>query len=308
MSVNFARPLNNNDLAFNFLTKVLDISEEKADEAAPHVMKAERLLESMELKSTLKSKENRRPLFKDDEKRVNLRRQIFDELIELHRLDDDESITLGNGGAKPNSPIQSKREAFLVTGSPASGKSFLANKIAEMYGAYIVDSDFSKRKIPEFGHEFGASIVHEESALITFGSTDAQYENEFNLFEFCIAKGHNMVIPKIGSSCDSVRDIRDALLEKGYKVHLLLVSLDRQETSRRALNRYLVTKRYVPLGLVFDVYGNEPTLTYYRIRDDDAWESVGKVSTLNLREKGPEIVYSSSKSPLNMLQNSGEQR
>ncbi|WP_460101565.1 zeta toxin family protein [Sessilibacter sp. MAH4] len=306
--MNFARPLNNNDLAFNFLTKVLDIREEEADEAAPHVMKAERLLESMELKSTLDSKENRRPLYKDDEKRVNLRRKIFDELIELHRIEDDELISLGNGGAKPNSPVQSKREAFLVTGPPASGKSFLANKIAEMYGAYIIDSDFAKRKIPEFGHEFGASIVHEESALITFGSVDAKYENEFNLYEFCIAKGHNMVIPKIGSNCESVREIRDALIEKGYKVHLLLVCLDRQETSRRALSRYLDTKRYVPLGLVFDVYGNEPTLTYYRIKEDEAWESVGKVSTLNLRDKGPEIVYSSRTSPLNLLLNSGGQQ
>jgi len=305
LTSNYARPMNNNDLAFNFLTKALELDEIEADEASPHVMKAERLLESMELKSTLESKENRRPLYKEDEIRVNLRRQIFDELIEFERLEDDDEVALGQGGAKPKSPIKTERQAILLTGLPASGKSTIANSIADLYGAYIIDSDFAKRKIPEFGHEFGASIVHEESSIITFGSRKPKYNDEFSLYEFCVAKGNNMVIPKIGSSCNSVRKIRDALIEKGYKVHLLLVSLDRQESCRRALSRYLETQRYVPLGLVFDVYGNEPILTYYRVRDDDSWSSTGKLSTLELREKGPEIIHSKNRGPINFLKETG---
>ena len=70
---------------------------------------------------------------------------------------------------------------------PASGKSTIANSIADLYGAYIIDSDFAKRKIPEFGHEFGASIVHEESSIITFGSRKPKYNDEFSLYEFCVA-------------------------------------------------------------------------------------------------------------------------
>ncbi|MBL1264929.1 zeta toxin family protein [Methylomicrobium sp. RS1] len=303
MSNNYARPLNDNDLAFNFLTEVLDLQESEADELSQHVMKAERLLEGMKLKSTLESMENRRPLYKSNEKRVNLRRQIFDELINYERLDDDEKIMLGKGGAKPNTPLQTDREAIIVTGLPASGKSSIASKLADFFGAYVIDSDFAKRKIPEFGHEFGASIVHEESSLVTFGLSG--YEDEYNIYEFCIAKGYNMIIPKIGGNCSSLREIRDTLIGKEYKVHLVLVSLDRQESCKRALYRYINTKRYVPLGLIFDGYGNEPILAYYRVRDDEKWSSVGKLSTLFLKEKGPEIMYSTQNSPVERLQKRG---
>lgn len=294
----YARPLTSNELAFDFLTKALLIDEEKADAASQFVMKAERLLEGMDLKSTLESKDNRRPLYRDDEKRKNLRRRIFDELKDGERLDDDEKIALGNGGAKPKTEIKQDREAVIIIGLPASGKSIIANRIADKYGAYIIDSDYAKRKIPEFGHEFGASIVHEESSLITFGSNEQCYIDEYNLYEYCIAKGYNMVIPKIGNEVTSICELRDVLIEKGYSVHLVLVSLDREEACRRALHRYLDTNRYVPLGLVFDTYSNEPILSYYRLREDESWASVGKVSTLNLRDKGPEIIYSTKTSPI----------
>ena len=305
MEFNFARPLHTNALVFDFLTKALGLNEAEADCAAQHVMKAERLLDSMELKSTLDSRENRRPLFAHDEKRINLRREIFDELINFERLDDDEDISLGKGGAKPKGEIRSKKQAIIITGLPASGKSTIANMIADLYGAYIVDSDYAKRKIPEFGHEFGAKIVHEESSLVTFGSTDATYVKEFSLYEFCIAKDLNMIIPKIGSNSKSLEKMRDTLIDKGYMVHLVLVSLDRQESCKRALNRYLSTQRYVPLGLIFDNYGNEPILTYYRVKDSSKWASTGKVSTMELRDMGPQIVHSNDNGPLYELKKVG---
>jgi len=37
LTSNYARPMNNNDLAFNFLTKALELDEIEADEASPHV-------------------------------------------------------------------------------------------------------------------------------------------------------------------------------------------------------------------------------------------------------------------------------
>jgi len=78
---------------------------------------------------------------------------------------------------------------------------------------------------------------------------------------------------------------------------LVVVSLDRQEACARALERYIKTRRYVPLSLIFDVYGNEPILTYYRIRDDTEWASVLKLSSKNLRENGPELIYENGGSP-----------
>lgn len=301
MSLNFARPLNSVDLAFDFLTRALQLDEVVAADATQYVMKAEKLLENMSLEPTLTSAVNRHPLHKSSDKRVLLRKAIFDDLVNKIRLIDDEGIVLGVGGAKPNSEPLSNKQAILLTGLPASGKSTIASKLADLYGAFVVDSDFAKRKFPEFGHEYGASLVHEESSIVTFGSSDALYSNELSLQEFCVTKGINMVIPKIGNDLKSLRQHRDALLDKGYKVHLVLVSLDKQESCRRALNRFLATKRYVPLGLVFDGYANDPILTYYRIRDDVSWVSVGKVSTLELQEKGVQIVHSIGDSPIKSL-------
>lgn len=305
LQLNYARPMSSNTLVFDFLTKALGLDEDEADELTMDVMKAERLLLTMELKSTIESIENRRPKFSADDKRVVLRRKIFDELISLNRLDDDEDIAIEMGGAKPVTPIYSNSEAIILTGLPASGKSTIANSLADLYGAFVVDSDFAKRKFPEFGHEFGASIVHEESSIVTFGSPNEKYSDEYSLFEFCIAKKHNMIIPKVGSNCESVRELRDTLIDKGYKTHLVLVGLDKQESCRRALYRYRETHRYVPLGLVFDVYSNEPILTYYRVREDEEWESVGKISSLHLRDEGPIIVHSLNNGPVEKLREVG---
>ena len=298
---NYARPLHTNELAYDFLCNVLELETQEADNLCTEVMKAELLLRAMTLKSTLESVDNRRPLYKTDDRRVTLRRRIFDELIEKSRIADEEKISLGEGGAKPATNAKHEKQAIILIGLPASGKSSVAGKLADLTGSYVVDSDYAKRKIPEFTQEFGASIVHEESSLITFGMSAGKYKEEFNLFEYCIAKHCNMVIPKIGSDRESIESLRDALLSKGYSVHLALISLDRQEACRRALYRYIKTKRYVPLSLIFDGYGNEPILTYYRTRDSKEWNSVGKISTLDLREKGPFVVSSKGNGPIQQL-------
>jgi hypothetical protein len=297
----FARPLHTPELAFEFLRNVLQLPEGEADDACFHVMQAEKMLKDMVLKPTLTSTDFRRPQYRGDDRRVILRRKIFDELVGLDRISDDDEIKLGFGGAKPVHFLKAERQAVLLLGLPASGKSAVGGSIADQMGAYIIDSDYAKRKIPEFDFVFGASLVHEESSLITFGSSDAKYQSEFNVYEYCISKGHNMVIPKIGSEAASITRLRDGLILQGYSVHLVLISLDRLHACKRALARFLKTKRYVPLGLVFDGYGNDPILTYYRVRDSKNWASVAKLSTIELQSKGPQVIYSTKNGPIEVL-------
>jgi hypothetical protein len=93
--------------------------------------------------------------------------------------DSDDHIKLGKGGAVPQNLMRSK-DACVLIGLPASGKSTIARRFATEYGAIILDSDFAKRKLPEFpNYPWGASIVHEESAKIIFGEEEDGFASLF---------------------------------------------------------------------------------------------------------------------------------
>jgi hypothetical protein len=57
-----------------------------------------------------------------------------------------------------------------------------------------------------------------------------------------------------------------ALKERNnYDIHLISVELTKKDATR-AIKRFNKTKRYVPLGLIFDQYGNDSHLCYYYLR------------------------------------------
>ncbi|MES2321238.1 MAG: zeta toxin family protein [Pseudomonadota bacterium] len=233
--------------------------------------------------STLLSRRNRVPEYRSDAARVVLREQIVTELIALDRLDADEDIAFGTGGAKPQGGMpQAGATAYLVTGLPASGKSTLVSTISDRCGAMILDSDFAKRKLPEFDHTLaGANLVHKESSTIVFGSA----ADEPSLLGYCKSEKLNIVIPQIGHNEKDLKDMRDSLIAAGYKVHLTITLLDRIDATKRALARFLETGRYVPLALIFDGYANDPIMNYYKacmdatLHRDHAWESFGALAT-----------------------------
>ncbi|MBU2703200.1 putative ABC-type ATPase [Sporomusaceae bacterium BoRhaA] len=268
------RPLGNNDFVEPFVKGVLQFSEKaKIRRAIEKIVDAEMCITAVEKDSTLKSTKFRDFEYKTDEQRIELRKKILSELISYQRLSNDDCLKLGKGGAKPLTNVISESQAYIITGLPASGKSGIATKIADEYGAYIVDSDYAKRKFPEYNHQYGAHLVHEESKLVT--ST----EQDFNLLDFCISKGHNLVFPTIGYDAQSLIDYAHMFNAKGYCVHLTLVSLDRKKAVIRAYERFVKTKRYVPLGLIFDQYSNEPILAYYRSKRSTMFKSHGAIST-----------------------------
>ncbi|MGR5061989.1 hypothetical protein [Photobacterium sp. DNB22_13_2] len=280
---NYSRPLYNNQLAFDFLTRVLGQKNSlQVGDNVQRIVTAEKLLQSTTAEPTMTVRNNRHPFFATDESRKKLREDIFKELAFLERLDDDDDIKLGKGGALPKTEIKKEGKAFIIIGLPASGKSTIASQIADYYSAAIIDSDYAKRKFPEYSLPQGASIVHDESTLITFGAESGD-SDEPSLYEFFTKDKCNIVIPKIGHDEKSVLGLRNALLsnEAGSysEVHLVLVSVDRTISTERALSRFLKTDRYVPLSLVFDVYANDPTLTYYRVRECTNWTTTGKVKT-----------------------------
>lgn len=292
----YARPLNNSKLANHFITRVLQCECDSLTLGL--LVNAEKLLTEKTTLPTLTSDDDRLPPYCSDSDRKKLRQKILKSLVSNKRLSNDNDITLENGGVLPPNEIKKEKKAIIITGLPASGKSTIAENIANLYGAAIIDSDYAKRKIPEFKLTQGASMVHDESALITFGDPNSIYRDELSVYGYMVTDGTNIVIPKIGDNADAIRKIRDALISSGYKVDLILVNLDRVISTKRALERFIKTSRYVPLALVFDGYANDPTLSYYRMKNDPEWESIGKLST---EFTSPQFVQGSSNSPASIL-------
>lgn len=291
MSTVYARPLLDQEAIENFLGNCLSINAQlevpgrgafSSTEIAKKIRDAESAVKQTNEEPTLTSKRNRIKAYRQDDQRKELRLQILSELITQDRLDNDDELKLNYGGAKPkNCEPQSSSQAYIVIGLPASGKSTLINRISDKLGAIILDSDHAKRKLPEFDNTVaGANLVHKEAGQIVFGGS-----NEPSLLGYCISKKLNVVIPKIGQDFEDLRKFRSALKQAGYKVHLTATLLTREIATARALHRFLQTGRYVPLGLIFDGYANDPLMNYYRERvasvtgADSDWESFGAIST-----------------------------
>ncbi|MES2261330.1 MAG: zeta toxin family protein [Pseudomonadota bacterium] len=292
MSIVFSRPLGDQFNVEHFLGNCLGI-EEQGDWLLSHgieffnlaqrIRDAENANKGVTGEPTIDHQNNRDRKFRDDKSRSALRSQILSELINQDRLDDDDQIKLGpgGGGAKPkgmDEPVAGK-QAYFIVGLPASGKSSLVTQTADQLGAMIIDSDFAKRKLPEYNGSFaGANLVHKESSLVILGGTKAP-----SLLGYCKAAGFNMVIPTVGSDFEDIVATAKALKESGYSVHLSATILHRKEAAIRAASRFLKTERYVPLGLIFDGYANDPVMHYYRERSlyqpGGFWSSMGSICT-----------------------------
>ena len=307
---NFARPLAHatsvefflvNCLGIDFECEWLDQQQVSFDHLVKVIREAEAANAVIGKEPTVRSEANRDRRYRDETARKQLRKKILTELIGMDRLDNDDDIELNVGGAKPRgrAPI-AKRNAYFVVGLPASGKSTLVSRIADDLGAMIIDADFAKRKLPEFDDTLaGANLVHEESSEIVFGDGGSA-----SLLGYCKTLGLNIVIPTVGGNLDGILEDAQALKDVGYKVHLSATILCRDEAAKRATSRFLESGRYVPLGLIFDGYANDPIMNYYHQRCEHRkggfWESIGSYYTGGKR--AGEVEYSSKVNPVALLE------
>ncbi|MEZ0485767.1 hypothetical protein [Fibrella aquatica] len=131
MAYTDARLLTNEDLVEDFFKRVLKY-DYKNPSILSKIVQAELSMANFDFGyPTLQSHHYRDRRYKDDSTRWHLRRQITSELFSLKRPDRDESLKLGAGGALPASDISCDKQAFIIIGPPASGKSGIANKVAD---------------------------------------------------------------------------------------------------------------------------------------------------------------------------------
>lgn len=241
--------------------------------------------------NTYDSDKNRSVPYKTDEAREELRGQILDELVTKKRPRNDEKICLGTGGMLPHSGyIVDDRKAFIIIGLPASGKSGIAAKISDYFNALLIDSDFAKRKFPEYCKTNVATLVHKESKFIN---------NE--ILNAAISLGLNLVLPVIGNDLEGVKAQIESLKTHRYKVTLILVELNRIKATQRAFIRFIKSKRYVPLSKVLDEYANDPSIVFYKLLRQNRNIPAALIDTDVPMENKPNIVLQQKFEEIHMI-------
>jgi hypothetical protein len=287
------RPLYDTTSVSLFLKNIIGVdptSSKTVANACKRIRDAENLLSQYFPFSTVKSEKYRDPRYVEDVKREILREKIIKELLSKQRLKNDNKIRLGSGGLLPAKKLEFKNKFFLITGLPASGKSGVAEKLADKTSSILIDNDYAKRKFPEFTDDYGPAIVHEEAELICEGPiADPKYKG-LNIIDQAILAKANIVLPKICPTSEKIKGILAFFVRKKYKCFLVHVQLSREQATIRAYTRYLSTGRYVPLALIYDGYANDPTIAYFETRNLPDWAGYARLSTDVMLGKKPKIL------------------
>ena len=161
-------------------------------------------------------------------------------------------------------PIPNARQAYIILGPPASGKSFFAEEIAKNYDLAIADSDDAKAIIPEYDGGIGANATHTEASMLTD-----------NVIQEFLKEGKNILLPRVGgfSKRKKIQNTIQELQENGYNVKTVLVDVDYRVALGRMYERFAKTGRLVP-PIYLEETKNTPIDTFHRVKyvtDGFAW-------------------------------------
>lgn len=238
----------------------------------------QKLAEYGEGNDTLTNEALRIKSYRTETARKKYRDRVLKSCLKNKIPDDDDKITLNVGGMVPNSGIKREKRLIFIVGSAASGKSRYATTLAEKLGAYLIDSDYIKRKLPEFNHKdyIGASLVHTESKSI-----------QEKILKYAFSSEANIVSPIIGKSYKTLRNLITTYEGEKYKykVSFVLIAIDRLTATMRGIKRFVGTKRYVGLSYILDECGHEPIAAFYRIAAEDRDRSMISIDNTDKENK-----------------------
>lgn len=163
-------------------------------------------------------------------------------------------------------PVEGQKQAFIVTGPPASGKSSaVAEPLAARYNAAIVDPDEAKKVMPEFLEGYGANAVHQPSKAMA----EAVQKN-------LMADNYNLVIPTVGEDAGKIANKAQQLRDAGYEVNLINMTVPTDEAMNRALMRSAKTGRHIPMR-VLEGYGTKPEQAFQQLQGSPMFMRSGVV-------------------------------
>ena len=146
-----------------------------------------------------------------------------------------------NGVEQFTGEVEQGRHACIVIGRPAGGKSrVFANPLSNRYKARILDADTVKPWLDGFDDGYGAGYVQDESSLIMEMA-----------FEKAIARGDNVIIPKIGGG--SIVDLANRMKSAGYTVDLYYNEVSEETSIMRAASRFAEEGRYLALDYLLTI-------------------------------------------------------
>lgn len=161
------------------------------------------------------------------------------------------------------------RQAYLIIGAPASGKSTLTNSLAEETGSLIIDSDTVKEFLPEYAENHKrADQVHIESQNIAN-----------DILHIAAQAGDNVILPIVGKSEKSIMKKYNTLKDAGYDVHLKLVYLPIEKALQRANSRYKEDQRLVPFDYIVNEVGYNPVQNYAILKEKGLFKTYEAVSS-----------------------------
>lgn len=167
-----------------------------------------------------------------------------------------------------NGTVRKDRRADIIFGLPSSGKSSaVVDPISYKYKSRLIDSDEAKKLIPEFDHGWGAGRVHEESSDLAD-----------RLLARSVAKGENIVIPKVGGKYESIDKLISKFRNEGYEVYLHFNDLDPNKAAARNLRRFASQGRFLDLDTTSFKYGNEPSNIFEKLVREGKADGYTRVS------------------------------
>lgn len=203
--------------------------------------------------------------------RMRIHAEIVESLLTKPRPENEELISIATGGALPKGGVEAGNKAFLVTGPPASGKSWITGRLAQATHSLIVDPDDAKRMLPEYRNGLNAFGLHAESSLIIKAPN--------GVLDCATSGGLNIVLPTVGPDADNLLETQMDLRNLGYSVYLVNVQCSVFISAVRALERTAHTGRYVPLKYLLCEVGNRPEEAFDQVRRNRNWMGLARFNT-----------------------------